>query len=90
MTGSSEKSLFSREGDALRRMLRDERRRRRLTQAEVAEKCGWPQSVIAKIEQGERRLDVVEFVWLAEAMGAKPGRLFGTFVRKLREGLGNV
>jgi transcriptional regulator with XRE-family HTH domain len=54
-----------------------------LTQAVVAAECGWPQSVIAKIEQGERRIDVVEFVWIAAAMGAHPVRLFGKFAAKL-------
>lgn len=82
------KSLFCDEHGVLRQVLRAERRRRRLSQAVVAERCGWPQSVVAKIEQGERRIDVVEFVWLAEALGAAPARLFGKFARKVREEAG--
>jgi transcriptional regulator with XRE-family HTH domain len=77
------KSLFCDEHELLRQTLREERRARGLTQAEVAAGCGWPQSVIAKIEQGERRIDVVELVWLAAAMGAHPGRLFGKFTAKV-------
>ena len=41
-----------------------------LTQATVAERLGRPQSYVAKTESGERRLDVVEFVALAQALEA--------------------
>ena len=40
-----------------------------LTQAEVAERIGQPQSFIAKVEGGERSLDVVEFVAVATVIG---------------------
>lgn len=80
------KSLFSTENNVLRLTLRDERKRLRLTQADVAERCGWPQSVIAKIEQGERRLDVVEFLWVAQAMGTTPEALLKVFLKNLRKG----
>jgi len=78
------KSLFCAEHEVLRQVLREERKRRGLTQDEVAAGCGWPQSVIAKIEQGERRIDVVEFVWLANAMGVTPETLFRKIMRQLR------
>ena len=39
-----------------------------LTQATVAERLSKPQSYVAKYERGERRLDVVEFVEVAEAI----------------------
>ena len=41
-----------------------------LTQASLAEKLGVAQSFVAKVENGERRLDVVEFVRWMEAAGA--------------------
>ena len=41
-----------------------------LTQQQVADKLGRPQSFVAKYEGGERRLDVVEFVEIAEVLGA--------------------
>jgi transcriptional regulator with XRE-family HTH domain len=46
-----------------------------LTQAEVASKLERPQSYISKYESGERRLDVVEFLELARAIGFDPNRL---------------
>lgn len=46
-----------------------------LTQAEVAQQLSRPQSYLAKAENGERRLDVVEFIALAEAIGTDPQAL---------------
>ena len=40
-----------------------------LTQRELAARVGKPPSFIAKIEVGERRLDVVRFIALARAIG---------------------
>jgi hypothetical protein len=34
----------------------------------LAEKAGWQQSDVSKVERGERRLDVVEFLQFAEAL----------------------
>lgn len=43
-----------------------------LSQAELAFRLGRPQSYIAKIEIGERRVDVVEFLELARVLGVSP------------------
>ncbi|WP_245254358.1 helix-turn-helix domain-containing protein [Paraburkholderia sp. LEh10] len=43
-----------------------------LSQAELALRLGRPQSYIAKIEIGERRIDVVEFLKLALILGVSP------------------
>lgn len=39
-----------------------------ITQVELAEKIGWEQTDISKVERGERRLDVVEFLQFAKAI----------------------
>ena len=39
-----------------------------LTQYELAEKLGKPQSFVAKYEAGERRSDVVEFIAICREM----------------------
>ena len=46
------------------------RREAGVSQAALAEKVGKPPSFIAKSELGERRLDVVEFLVLADALGS--------------------
>ena len=50
-------------------LLIEARQAKGLTQTEVARRLGRPQSFIAKYEGGERRLDVVEFLEVAEAIG---------------------
>ena len=43
-----------------------------LTQQQVADQLGKPQSFVAKYEGGERRLDIVEFVTIAKLLKADP------------------
>jgi transcriptional regulator with XRE-family HTH domain len=51
-----------------------------LTQAQLAERLGKPASIIAKIEIGERRLDVVEFTAIAKALKLDPRKVFERFL----------
>jgi transcriptional regulator with XRE-family HTH domain len=46
-----------------------------LSQVDLAARLDLPQSYVSKVERCERRLDVVEFVAFARAMGLEPGRL---------------
>ncbi len=59
---------------AFRKTLTAERTKQGLTQREVAERLpsGITQSTVSKIERGERRLDVVEFIVFVRAIGAGP------------------
>ncbi len=66
------KSLHLPEHRAFCRLLVAARQKAGLTQHAVAKRLGRPQSFIAKIEGGERRLDVVEFISVARAVGADP------------------
>ena len=58
------------------------RKSKELTQAKVAERLGRPQSFVAKYESGERRLDVVEFVEVAEALEADPCSILRDLLRR--------
>lgn len=51
------------------------RRASGLSQQELADRLGWQQSVVAKIETVQRRMDVVEFLRIANAIGFDPVRL---------------
>ncbi len=75
------KSLRSPAHDRLLALLLEARRRAGLTQAEVAERLGKPQSYVAKVEGGERRLDTLEMIAFAEAIGADPVRIIRLLVR---------
>lgn len=66
-------SVYSEEYQRVITALKKARKERGITQAQLAEALGRPQSFIAKIESGERRLDVVEFVHLARLMGLELG-----------------
>lgn len=69
------KSIHSPQHQKLRELLIAARKKAGLTQAEVAERLGRPQSFVAKYEGGERRLDVVELIQVAQALNADPARL---------------
>lgn len=62
-------SVYSEEYQLVITALKNARKARGITQAQLAEALGKPQSFIAKVENGERRLDVVEFVHLARLVG---------------------
>jgi transcriptional regulator with XRE-family HTH domain len=49
--------------------IRDTRVSAGMTQSRVADALKKPQSYVAKIEAGERRVDVLEFIQLFQAMG---------------------
>lgn len=59
------------------------RRKAGLTQQDVANRLGRPQSFVAKYEGGERRLDVVEFVSVCAAVSAEPVKLLRSLIRAL-------
>lgn len=62
-------SVYSDEYQRVINSLKKARKEKGITQAQLAEALGKPQSFIAKVESGERRLDVVEFVHLARLVG---------------------
>lgn len=64
--------------------LAEKRRAAGLTQQAVADALGRPQSYVAKVEGMERRLDVVEFIELAQAVGADPAKIVREAAAKLR------
>ena len=63
------KSIYSDDYIAIILILRQIRTSRNITQAELANTMGVNQSFISKIENRERRLDVVEFLSWIDALG---------------------
>ena len=62
------KSIYSKKYEQFLDLLIQARKDADLTQVEVASRLGRPQSFVSKYENGERRLDVVEFLDVAEAI----------------------
>ena len=75
------KTLRSRENEALIGILVAAREQAGLTQRGLAAALKRPRSFISRIESGERRLDVVEFLAVAKALKLDPLELFARFVR---------
>lgn len=65
-------SIYTNEMLALRSWLKQEREARNLSMRALAERMEKPHSFIQKVEQGERRLDVVEYVWYCHTLGIDP------------------
>lgn len=66
--------------------LRAQREAMGVSQVQLASRLGGGQSFISKIERGERRLDVGEFVTVAQAIGAEPVQLFGKLFHSFSTG----
>jgi len=63
------RSVYTARFDALRTLLLEARERAGMTQMEVAKALGRPQNYMSKYEHGDRRLDLIEFIEVAEATG---------------------
>ncbi|EKI0252626.1 helix-turn-helix transcriptional regulator [Enterobacter asburiae] len=71
-------SVYSDEYQRVINALKKARKEKGITQVQLAEALGKPQSFIAKVESGERRLDVVEFVHLARLVDADVQRIIAS------------
>jgi len=77
------KTIFTGANQILVEVLKRERLRAGLTQADLAVKLGKDQSWISLVEGSQRRLDVVEFIEIAKAMDSDPIALFGVILREI-------
>ena len=57
-----------------------------LTQQELADRLRKPQSFVAKYEGGERRIDVVEFLTVCQAIGADSAKLLKALKNAIANG----
>jgi transcriptional regulator with XRE-family HTH domain len=68
------KSLRTADHNRLITLLTAAREKAGLTQQQLADRLGKPQSFVAKYEGGERRIDVIEFLAIARALEFDPAR----------------
>lgn len=64
-----EKSIYSHEYRVMLQLLKDARAKSGITQVQLAESLGITQSLVSKIERGDRRLDVAELRSVCIALG---------------------
>ena len=64
-------------------LLKETRQKCGVTQVELAEKLGVPQSFVSKYESGERQLDILELRQICQLIGIS----FDNFVHQLEEKL---
>lgn len=74
------KTIRSRRHRALCAALVSARKAARLSQSELASRLKTSQTVIARIEIGERRIDVIEFIDLAKALRFDPRTILTEFM----------
>lgn len=76
---STMKSGSSEAYERFSRLLIEAREESGLSQQEVADRLGRPQTYVSRCERGVRRLDVIEFLEIAQAIGTNPIE----FIKKL-------
>ena len=78
------KSVHTSDYRALRAELRRIRDDAGLSQRALAQRLRVTHSWVAKVESGERRLDLIEFCWFVSACGIDPQTVFDGLLRKSR------
>ena len=66
------RSIYTDEMLALQDWLKSQHKSQNLTLHNLATRMARPHSFIYKVEQGERRLDVIEYIWYCTALGVDP------------------
>jgi len=77
--GPMPKSSFTKDYERFRHILIQTRKAAGITQTELSAKLSRPQSYVSKYERGERRLDVIEFLEVAKALGVDPQEVLKSF-----------
>ncbi|MEQ9887745.1 helix-turn-helix domain-containing protein [Pectobacterium zantedeschiae] len=75
-------SVYSDEYQTVIKALREARIAKRITQGNLALALDRPQSFIAKVENGERRLDIVEFTHIARLLSLDPASIIAKIPSK--------
>ena len=69
------KTVMRPEYDEFLTLLTDARKESRVSQRELARRLGKTQSYVSKMESGQQRIDVLEFLDYARGIGAEPAVL---------------
>jgi transcriptional regulator with XRE-family HTH domain len=78
-----EKSTHTPEYAALREELLSARSKAALSQRQLADRLAVSHSWVAKVESGERRVDLIEFCWIMLACDGDPHAAFKRLLAKV-------
>ncbi|PZU06729.1 helix-turn-helix transcriptional regulator [Sphingomonas sp.] len=77
------KTIFTDANQAVVEVVKGARLSANLRQVDLAARMGKDQSWMSLVEGSQRRLDVVEFIRIAQALGVEPTALLAEVVKKL-------
>ncbi len=80
-----QKTIYTRNQEALTERLRGLRQKAGLTQRGLAKKLGTAQTTVARVEKGQRRLDIIEFYWYCRALKAEPVKIAADVFRECKQ-----
>lgn len=69
---SMKKAIYTEQQRVFIERMKELRKKAGLTQRELAEKLDVPQNTVARVEIGERRLDVLEYFQVLAILGVSP------------------
>lgn len=69
----------------MRTLLIGKRKQKGITQKDLSEILGKPQSYVSKYEIGERNIDIIEFIRISNALNAPPEELLKEFLTRYNE-----
>lgn len=75
--------LWDSKREALRETLKELRIKNELTQVQLASKLFKPQSYVSKYESGERKLDFIEVLEIADILTVEYGTLIDRYASKV-------
>jgi len=79
------KSIHSPEYQQVLALLVAMRQKAGLTQRDLAKQLGREHSFVWRIETGERRLDLIEFYWICQALGQDAPHLYAELIKKIEK-----
>jgi transcriptional regulator with XRE-family HTH domain len=79
------KSIHSPEYQQVLALLVAMRQKAGLTQRDLAKKLGREHSFVWRIETGERRLDVIEFYWICQALGQDAPYIYTELIKGIEK-----
>lgn len=78
-----QKSLWSKNNQVCRSLLREKRLAQNMTQFDLAERLNMRQSYVSKFENGERKLDILELLIILKALETDPNEFITELIARI-------